>query len=99
MSDVTHHHIPQPGDEKGAGNGRDRTVQAVQEAAETARDTLRETGESLSAASRDLAQAGAQQIETAHDTGTKFVKDNPTLALGAALGVGVLLGMALRTRS
>ena len=60
-----------------------------------------EIGERTERARHATQAAGQQVAETAQgaaEQGTKFVKDNPGLALAGALGVGVLLGMALRER-
>lgn len=51
---------------------------------------------------RDTVQQATQKISetaaTATEQGTAFVRENPGLALAGALGVGVLIGLAMRER-
>lgn len=51
---------------------------------------------------RETVQQASQKISetaaTATEQGTAFVRENPGLALAGALGVGVLIGLAMRER-
>lgn len=65
----------------------DRTKDAAGDALRRAEDTV-----------HTAINKGTEQYERAAHTSSKFVRDNPGLAVAGALGVGVLLGLALRNR-
>ncbi|MCF6445872.1 hypothetical protein [Nereida sp. MMG025] len=52
---------------------------------------------------RQTAQAAldqsSEQVARAAQQSSKFVRDNPALAVAGAVGVGLLIGLALRGRS
>lgn len=58
--------------------------------------------ESLAQTQQALDKVAAQtsdELRKLGDTSSKFVRENPAIAVAGALGVGVLIGFALRGRS
>ena len=53
-----------------------------------------EAQEAAEAARREIGEAAKRTS----DEGTRFVRENPGLALAGALGVGILIGLAVRGR-
>lgn len=65
---------------------------------ERVRDEIGHRAERAQHATQAAGQQVAEAAQSATEQGTKFVRDNPGLALAGALGVGVLIGMAMRER-
>lgn len=61
-------------------------------------EKLRETTDQIGTKMREADERVHDGVGTARRQGEEFVRDNPGIALAGALGVGVLLGMALRDR-
>lgn len=65
-------------------------------------DTARDQFEKTQARARDTAEVARRQVSTsaqlATDHGTQFVRENPALAFAGAVGIGFLLGIAVRGR-
>ncbi|SDY35244.1 hypothetical protein [Citreimonas salinaria] len=59
-----------------------------------AREQVNAGRESMQQASQKISETAA----TATEQGTAFVRENPGLALAGALGIGVLIGLAIRER-
>lgn len=73
--------------------------------AETAKDSVYDVRERATSAAHDARdraeyefERGKEQIGAARDEAERAVKSNPGLAVAGALGVGVLIGMALTSR-
>ena len=69
-----------------------RIAEAAQEAKHALEDNLSGAQKSLEQIRDDARDA----MGDATRKGTEFVRENPGLALAGAVGIGVLLGMALR---
>ena len=69
---------------------------------ETEPETARERFESHVTDAQARANAAAEDLSrvarTSLDDGTRFVKENPGIALAGALGLGVLIGLGMRGR-
>ncbi|SFS21232.1 hypothetical protein [Yoonia litorea] len=93
MSQVTAHDpsLPNGKDKDGVKERVQETVEkgveAVKGSAAAAQDTVGQATE----------QAG-EELRKLTDAGTKFVRENPGAAIAGAVGVGILLGIALRNR-
>ncbi len=81
--------------EEGLSNGKDKSAAAIKgratEALEHGLETAQETvGQATKQATEELRKLT--------ETGSKFVRENPGAAVAGAVGVGILLGLALRGR-
>ncbi|WP_208347031.1 DUF883 family protein [Pseudaestuariivita rosea] len=65
-------------------------------------DQLRETASSHAGAAKDIANANLKStsdaVEKVSREGSRFVKENPGLAIAGAVGVGVIIGLMIRNR-
>lgn len=65
-------------------------------------DAALEQLETRAAQAREVADKTRQQVtdtaQRATDQGAQFVRDNPALALAGAVGFGILLGLAVKSR-
>lgn len=81
------------------GNTGDKVTHRIREAATSAQDTLHGAADALRESASTAVEKGtdhAQAVQTEFDSA---VRRNPTLAIAGAVGVGVLLGMALNRRA
>ena len=81
--------------QKAASNG----VDAAAQMAGRASDALKDNAEHVQAAASDAAKRATKEAETLVKSGASFVQKNPGVALAGAVGVGVILGLALNRRS
>jgi ElaB/YqjD/DUF883 family membrane-anchored ribosome-binding protein len=65
-----------------------------QAAAEQVQDTVDQVRESAAVAM----EQGSAELQRAVDGSSKFVRENPGLAVAGALGLGVLIGLSMRNR-
>jgi ElaB/YqjD/DUF883 family membrane-anchored ribosome-binding protein len=72
---------------------------AAREQVETLRDTVGRVAQDGSEALASTAKEVGAQAKGAQDAATDAVRRNPGLAIAGAVGVGVLLGLALSRRS
>ena len=77
-------------------NGRDKAD--PEELAMRAKAVLDEGIAEMQAAAEQLSDTAQKQVRDVSGKTTKYVSDNPGKALLGALGVGVLVGMALKSR-
>lgn len=88
MSNTIHEAQP-----KKATNGADTSAtEAIAAKAEQIRD---DAGEAI----EQSVEAATAQLQTASQEFRTAVRKNPAMAVGVAVGAGVLLGLALRGRS
>ena len=88
--------------EKGLENGKDEKVSAIKDRAaktvekgvEAAQDTFEQAAFQAELATE---QAG-EELRKMTESGTKFVRENPGTAVIGAVGLGILVGLALRGR-
>ncbi|WP_342069836.1 hypothetical protein [Yoonia algicola] len=73
---------------------KDRATDTLEKGAKAAQDTVDHATERAKVAT-DEAQ---KEIRKLTDTGADFVRENPGTAIVGAVGVGILLGLALRGR-
>jgi len=99
-------HAPADAASNGFDATADRLKSAAMDVAEETRHQAKTLRDTVGAAAHDTAShmqdAGAQlktQVQAAGDTATDAVRRNPGLAVAGAVGVGVLLGLALSRRS
>ncbi len=88
--------------EEGLSNGHDKASAPMKERAAEAIEKGVETAQEAATEARLQAQIAAErandELRKMTETGTKFVRENPGTAVVGALGVGLLLGLALRGR-
>lgn len=81
-------------------NGTSQSVKdRAQEAAKASGEAIRETAENVKETGAQLAEQGKEQLSTLQTQIDDVVRRNPTTAVLGAVGIGVLIGMALRQRS
>lgn len=87
---------------EGLSNGDDTPVSAMKErAAETLEksvDVAQETVAQATEQAKLVTEQANEEIRKMAETGTKFVRENPGAAVAGAIGVGILVGLALRGR-
>lgn len=66
----------------------------AERAKEAASETLTRAQDSLDAA----VEQGSAELDRLSRQSTKFIQENPGVAVAGALGLGVLIGLALRNR-
>lgn len=81
--------------EEGLSNGQDNSAAAMKERASKAIEDGIETAQETA---QQVTQQASDEIRKLTETGTKFVRENPGAAIAGAVGVGVLVGLALRNR-
>lgn len=72
-----------------------RPASAAEDAALKVDESLRE----LQRATEALSAEVSKSVRSTTEQGTTFVRENPGMALAGAVGVGVLVGFALRGRT
>lgn len=81
--------------ETGHRKGKDTTVQALKNGVtESIEDTVGAAQETA----KQVADQATDEFRKMSESGTKFVRDNPGVAVAGALGVGILVGLVLRGR-
>jgi ElaB/YqjD/DUF883 family membrane-anchored ribosome-binding protein len=73
---------------------KERAAKTVEKGVEAAQDTFEQVAFQAELATE---QAG-EEFRKVAESGTKFVRENPGTAIVGALGVGILVGLALRGR-
>ena len=81
-----------------AENTGEQLGERAREQVAAGQEKLREARDQIGAHMRHTGEQIQDGVGTAKQQSQDFVRDNPGLALIGALGVGVLLGMALRDR-
>lgn len=82
-------------EKSGSQSKPDTSKEAV---AERAKAQLEESLAQTQQALDKVATHTADEFRKVSDTSSKFVRENPAIAVAGALGVGVLIGLALRGR-
>ncbi|SIT90284.1 hypothetical protein SAMN05421665_3052 [Yoonia rosea] len=73
---------------------KERATKTVEKGVEAAQDTFEQAAFQAELATE---QAG-EELRKLTASGTKFVRDNPGTAVVGAVGLGILVGLALRSR-
>lgn len=88
--------------EKGLENGKDNAASAIKERAaktvEKGVEAAQETFEQAAFQAELATEQAGEELRKVAATSTKFVRENPGTAIVGAVGIGVLLGLALRGR-
>ncbi|MCK0149514.1 hypothetical protein MWU54_05735 [Marivita sp. S6314] len=95
MSNTITHSQP---DTTNNGAGKEALRDKAEKFVEAATDAVGTTTEQARVHSEKAMEEAQHAIETVQDSAIAAVRKNPTAALIGAVGVGVLLGMALRGR-
>ena len=66
--------------------------------AERAKDQAAEAVTRVQDGFDDAVAKGSEELKRLSDHSAKFVRDNPGLAVAGAVGLGVLIGLAIRPR-
>ena len=82
------------GSKKSSPAMKERATDAVEKSVEVAKDTAAQASEQAQLA----AERANDEFRKLTETGTQFVRENPGAAVAGALGVGILVGLALRGR-
>lgn len=85
-----------------APSGADVAERVTEQVAEMADQTKARVDaglEDLQRAADEISAEVSRTVTTATDDGRRFVRENPGVALAGAVGLGVLVGLALRSRS
>ncbi|MGR3513537.1 MAG: hypothetical protein ACU0GG_12315 [Paracoccaceae bacterium] len=77
-------------------NGKHETTaqSAIEDARSAVEDGISDAREAVDEFTKDA----GEQVRKASSQATTFVKENPGMALLGAVGVGVLVGLAMRSR-
>ena len=78
---------PSNGKDTSAAALKERAVDAVEHGLDVGKETFEQATEQAT-----------QEIRKLTETSSKFVRENPGAAVAGALGVGILVGLALRGR-
>lgn len=88
--------------EKGLENGQDSAASAIKERAtktvEKGVEAAQETFEQAAFQAELAKEQASEELRKVTESGTKFVRENPGTAIVGAVGVGILVGLALRGR-
>ena len=76
-------------------NGKDSTTSALKDRAAKA---MEEGLETAKVSADEVTKAATAELQRMSESGTKFVRENPMTSLLGAVGVGILIGVALRGR-
>lgn len=84
------------------GNGKGNSVSAAKKRAaeklETGIETVQETAAQVADQAKVMSDQANEEFRKLTEIGTQFVRENPGAAIAGAVGVGILLGLALRGR-
>ena len=79
---------------KSKGAVKERAAEAI----ENGMDAVKDTAVEARLQAEIAAERANDEIGKLADRGTNFVRQNPGAAVAGALGVGILVGLALRSR-
>lgn len=65
---------------------------------EKVRDAIGARARDMQSRGSDAQRELSDQVSRATEEGTRFVRENPGLALAGAVGIGVLIGLSMRSR-
>lgn len=80
--------------DKNVSDIKQRAAKTMEKGVEAAQDTFEQAAFQAELATE---QAG-EELRKVTDSGTKFVRENPGTAIVGAVGLGILVGLALRGR-
>lgn len=90
--------LPQA-DQAGEQTTMDKASETFSEMAERSKAQMDANLQDLQRMTDDLGAEVSRAVTTAAEEGTRFVREHPGAALAGAVGLGVLVGLALRPRS
>lgn len=73
---------------------KERAAKTMEKGVEAAQDTFEQVAFQAELAT----EKAGEEFRKLTDSGTKFVRENPGVAVAGALGVGILVGLAIRGR-
>ncbi len=73
---------------------KNQAAETVEKGVEAAQDSFDQAARQAQA----VTEQASQEVDKMVKTGTRFVRENPGTAIAGAVGVGVLVGLALRGR-
>ena len=79
---------------KSAAAVKERAAQTVEKSVEAAQDSMSQAADQA----KQVTEQANAEISKLTEKGTDFVRQNPGAAVVGAVGVGLLLGLALRSR-
>jgi len=91
---VTAEKIPTHKASKAATMIKDQAADTVEKGVEAAQDTI----DQVSRQAQLVTEQASEEFGKMLTTGTRFVRENPGTAIAGAVGVGVLMGLVLRSR-
>ena len=74
------------------------TTETVESVIDRPTEFMHEKLATVQETAKEISDQAQKQFQTATEEASSFVRKNPGLAMAGALGVGVLLGVALRNR-
>jgi ElaB/YqjD/DUF883 family membrane-anchored ribosome-binding protein len=80
------------------GKSKAPAKERAAEAIENGMDAVKDTAVEARLQAEIAAERATDEINKLTESGTKFVRENPGTAVVGALGVGILVGLALRGR-
>ena len=89
-------------DHQDLSNGKDTSTSAIKDRASKTLEKGVETARETTAQAVDQAKIASEQVTEEigklTESGSRFVRENPGLAVAGAIGVGVLIGLMVRNR-
>lgn len=85
---------PKTSSSKSKAPAKERAAEAI----ESGIDAVKETAVEARLQAEIAAERAQDEIGKLTESGTKFVRENPGAAIAGALGIGILVGLALRGR-
>jgi ElaB/YqjD/DUF883 family membrane-anchored ribosome-binding protein len=82
-----------------SSNREDTATQTVTEVAQAVAKSVKDQADKIAEGGQQVINSSLEHAAQADTAARQAIRENPGLAVGAALGVGILVGLALRSRS